>query len=389
MKTPILTLSRPLSSVLAAAVLCAAASTQNVLSYQPAGAASLLFEECIPGAACGSAGVPSSRTFAGPLRPTPPGVLDGAIAVDDRHALILATNGHTTIKRSRYPTLGCGSSGGALPDLSVPAAIGTVTGMAVDPGTNHLFLTNGTMLFRVDPSAGMTILCSWSASPLNILSGLEFDPAIPGELLAVSTAGEVARYSICGGLLSVSSPTYAWPGSPAVGVALDRTDAAGGQTYVLRANGDIYFHPAGPLLRNLAAGRVGLSFLPSALRLPGAVACAGASATPRISTLAFSGSTGFGLELCGIPAGTPFAVALLGLPSVPVPIAALPAGLLWVNAPIALGVPVAAGASSVGIPLSLAGITAPLDFDVQWGLPCSTSAVGHVLTDALQIEVGR
>ncbi|MFO1054776.1 MAG: hypothetical protein U1F36_21340 [Planctomycetota bacterium] len=381
----------PSRSVRLALLLAASASldAQQLISYLPGVAGGTFYEECAPSAACGTPGVPVSHSFAAPARPIV-GVLDGDVAVDDRAGVIFSTNGYGMIARNRFPRLGCVGAG-ALAALPFPPGMAVIRGMAVDPAARLLLLTDGNQVFTVDPGAGMATLAAFPSGLPVQLTGLCFDPALPGEILAVTAAADVVRYQrATGAILGVTPAIYAPPGSHAVGLAQDRTSAGGGHVFVLHAGGEVFDHTTGALLRTLAAGRVGLAFAPDALRLPGAVACAGATAEPRTSSLAFAGNAAFGLELCGIPAGTTFAVALIGLPSTPVSVATLPSGLLWVaGAPIALGVPVPAGSTSVAIPLSLAGITPPVDFDVQWGLPCAASAVGHVLTEGLQIEVGR
>lgn len=378
---------RILFAVPAIAALSATAMAQNVLSFLPNGATSEFVEECVPSPACGAPGVPSVRTFAAPSRPSVAAPL-GAVCVDDRAGVIFATNGNGVIVRTPYPFVGSPAASGTV-SLPIPAVVGTVTGMAVDPMARLLYLTNGTEIFQVDPGAGMAVLCSWLASPLNILSGLDYDPGTPGVLTAVSTAGEVAAYSLCGGLISVASPTYPWPGADAVGVARDRTDATGGAVFVLYANGRIFDHGAGALLRVGAANRVGLSFLPSPLRLSSGVSCAGAATRPLVSKLPVAGTAAFGLELRSIPSGTPFVMLLLGFPAVatPVPMAG---GSLWAHSGmVAIGMSVPAGATEVRAPLSLVGYGPPLGFDVQWAVPCSASAAGFVLSDGLQVEVGR
>jgi hypothetical protein len=367
-------------------MLSLATTAQQLLSYAPASAS--FVEECLPHGACGTAGVAPSRSFSGPAL-APGAAMDGAVAIDDRRGIVFATSGSGSITRTRMPGLGCGSPAALVP-LPIPSSIAVVRGMAVDPLSTRMFLTDGTTISVVDRVAGMAVLASFPSLMPVQLTGLCFDPATPTELLAVSVGADVVRYQISGGArLSVTPAPYASPGREATGLAIDRSAPSGGAIYVLHASGEIFDHTTGAVLRSGLVDRVGLAFVPSALRLPSAMSCAGGAAEPRLAALAVAGSTGFGVDLCGIPAGTAMALLLVGIPMVSSPIA-IPAGRLWVgSAPIAFGIPVAAGSRAVHVPLSLGGLSAGMSFDVQWGLPCSSSAGGIVLTDALQVMVGR
>src|SRR5690606_13238085 len=98
--------------------------------------------------------------------------------------------------------------------------------------------------------------------------------------------------------------------------AIDRSLPIGGTIYVLHASGEIFDHATGAVLLSGVPDRVGLAFVPSALRLPAGVTCASGTADPRLATLAVAGSTSFGVDLCGIPAGTSMALLLVGIPAV-------------------------------------------------------------------------
>ncbi|MBK8975766.1 MAG: hypothetical protein IPM29_07555 [Planctomycetes bacterium] len=377
----------PVLTLLAGAALAGAPNAQQVLSYLPNAGGSRFAEECVPSPACGGPGVVDYSMFPAPAMAVA-GPLAGAVCLDDRSGVIYATNGVGVITRSRYPNLTCAGSGGVLPNLPIPGMVGVVTGMAVDPVSKRLFLTNGTTIFEFDPPAGMALVSSWPAAPLNFLTGLDYDIDRPGVLTAVSSAAEVALYTIGGGLVGVSPATYPWPGAEAIGVARDRTDPAFGRTLVLHRNGELYDHSTGALVRTRAAGRVGLTFLPAPLRLPSGRSCAGIVPDPKVSAFPLAGSVTFGLELCNLPPGTPFALLLLDVPAVPAPVL-LPAGAVWFGAaPASLPVPVG-GAPSVAVPLPLAGLPVPLGFDAQWAIPCPAAPTGFIFTDGLQVELAR
>ena len=231
---------------------------------------------------------------------------------------------------------------------------------------------------------------------MNILSGLDFDPTQPTLVFAVTTAGEVATYNRGGGLVSVASPTYAWPGSIATGVALDLSDAAGGMFYVQHANGEVYNHTLGVLHATLPVDEVGLTFLASPIQLPSAGSCSGATPVVGVSDLVLADSPGFTLTLDGLPLGTPFVAWGIELPGGP---AAAPVGLpfacgdtLWLDPITPPGIvvltAVVAGASAP-LPLPLPAGSAGVRLFAQPLVPCALSPCGFVLPNAMQLEVAR
>lgn len=382
--------SRALGATLGVA-LAATVAAQNTLSYRPSGATSILREYPTASAAFNPAvpgpGVPVGA-MAGPAAAFV-GHPDGAVAVDNTTGLVFATNGAGVITRTFYPRLGCGPVPAPLAPLPIPAAIGNVTGMAFDPVARHLFLTNGIMIFEVDPAAGMAILCAWPQAPLNVLSGLDYDPATPGLVYAVSTAGEIGTYQRCVGLIAIAPPTYAWPGAMAVGLAMDKSSAAGGMWYVLHANGQTYNHSLGMLHDVGPANRVGLSFLASPVNLPSAGLCGGVHPEARVSELAVQNQPAFGIDVCNLPAGTPFAVLLVdfGFINPPNPFG----GNTWLPIPAlaAFFHLVPAGSTEAHQPLALPPGTAGLGLYAQWFVPCGGAAWPYITSDAMQIEVSR
>ncbi len=370
---------RSITTFLALAFAAAAAPAQNLLTYRPAGAGSDATEFPSLSPAFGGAGPGIVRpAFAAPARPAM-GAISGATEVDNTAEVVYSTNGFATIERRRYPRLACGG-GAALPALPIPAACQPVTGMAVDPVSKNLFLTNGATIFRVDPLAGMAILCSFPAAPLNILSGLDYDPANPGQILAVSTVGEVATYNLCGALVGFVAPTYAFPGGVAVGIAQDKSGAAGGNVYVAWSNGQVYDHTAGLLWRALPANQAGLAYLASPVILPVGMACGAAAPDASIDALATTGKATFGFTMCNAAAGTPAAVVVLS-PAMGV------APPFWLGAPLVApfgAVPVVGASANVAVPL---GLPAGAAIYQQWAFLCAAGGFG--LSSALQIEVSR
>lgn len=361
------------------ALVAVAVPSQNVITYRPNGPMSDHTEVPALSPAFGGAGPGIVRpAFPAAARPAT-AVPNGAVEVDSTAEVIYSTNGIATIERRRYPRLGCGVIAPLLP-LPIPMVCQPVTGMAVDPVTKNLFLTNGTMIFRVDPLAGMAILCSFPAAPLNVLSGLDYDSANPGQIRAVSTAGEVAVYNVCGGLVSFVPPTYAFPGGVAVGIAMDKSTAAGGDVYVAWDNGQIYHHTGGVLWQALPANQVGLAYLASPVVLPVAMACGAAAPHASVDALATTGKATFGFTLCNVPAGTPVAAVILS----PAMVAAPP---FW------LAPPVFAPFGAVGVVGTSANVPVPLGLPPgasvyqQWAMPCAGGGFG--LSTALQIEVSR
>jgi len=364
----------------AAALAAMAPRSQNLLAYHPAGGASDCTEVPALSPAYGFGGGPGivKAAFPAPARPAL-AALNGAVEVDSTAEVVYSTNGMVSIERRVYPRLGCGAIV-PLPALPIPAPCQPVTGMAVDPVTKNLFLTNGATIFRVDPLAGMAILCSFAAAPLNILSGLDYDPANPGQIMAVSTAGEVATYNLCGALVGFVPPTYAFPGGMAVGIARDKSNAFGGDVYVQWNNGQIYDHTAGVLWHALPANQVGLAYLASPVVLPVGMACGAAAPHAEINALATTGKVTFGLSLCNVPAGIPAAAAILS----PAMVVAPP---FWLAPPVVApfgALPVVGTSVSLAVPL---GLPAGAAFFQQWAMPCAGGGFG--LSTALQIEVSR
>ncbi|MBK8101347.1 MAG: hypothetical protein IPK26_30055 [Planctomycetes bacterium] len=367
-------------------------TAQNLLSYRPNGPLSRLLEAPAASPAWvppgGGPGV-GVGVMNGPPRPVPPALL-GAVEVDSTSGLVFSTNGQLSIERSFYPRLGC-TPPAALPSLPIPAPVGSVTGMAFDPVLHHLFLTNGGMIFEVDPAAGMTIVCMWPAAILNILTGLDFDPAHPDRLMAVTSAGEVAIYSRCGMLLSAVGPGYPFPGGNAVGIARDRSDCVASSVYVLWDNGDTYDHGLSALHHAGGGGRVGLTYAATPTYLPSAGACGGSDPDGRIAQFAVEDEPGFAIEVCGLAAGLPFAALLIDLPPAPIGVA-LPGicGTTWVPIP-ALFVgfaPVAPGATTASVPLPLPPGLCGLRLYAQWFAPCA-GPCGYATSDGMQLEISR
>lgn len=369
-------------------------TAQNLLSYRAAGAAnSALLEYPVVSLAftpAGGPGVPVGILPA-PARPAQPHPR-GSVAVDDTTGIVYTTNGLASIQRSWYPRLGLVPPTAALPSLPIPAVVGEVHGMAVDPASKHLFLCNGVMMFEVDPLAGMAIVSSWTQSPLNVLTDLEFDPGQPGFVFAVSTVGEIATYARSGGLVGVTVPSYPFPGGMATGLALDRSNVLGAppEFYVLWDNGDVYRQSTGTVHVGSMAAFAGLTYLASAVNLPGAAACGGSAPIVRTSTLVFDGSGGFGVEVGGFAAGTPFAALVLNAPgfgpATPMPplgVFWLPGG--WTHAFAVLPAP----DTSVRFPLPLPPAMAPFRFYAQAAISCPASSAGFVVTDAMQFEISR
>lgn len=354
---------------------------QNLTTYLPAGAGSVYNE--FP---ANSPATPSGALlgpYAGPARPlAAPEV--GAIAVDNERQVVYSTNGTNTIERRVYPRMRCGVAV-TMPSLPIPAAVGIVTGMAFDPATQTMFLTNGVTLFHIDPTAGMAVLCAWPAAPLNFLVGLDFDSATPGTVMGVSSAGEIASYAICGGIVGMAAPTYPWPGARAVGMCVDKSTAATRDPYVIYANGEIYNHAAGALVHTGAQG-VGLSYAASPVHLPSTGSCGGVAPRMWTNALATQGKASFGFSACNLPMGTPTAFLVLNGGFGP-PIAG-PWGTFWLaGAGAVIPVPVAGGATEASFALPLPGGTAGLGFYAQWAVPCP--AGGLAFTNALQVEISR
>ncbi|HEX5050411.1 MAG TPA: hypothetical protein VFZ65_01435 [Planctomycetota bacterium] len=391
-------------SFLAAAILLPglSLSAQNLLSYRPdggVGAPARMFEfPCRSPAWSPALGGPGlvPGPFAGRARPFVAAL--GACTVDSTAGVMFTTNGLVSIQRTQYPRIGS-STGAAIPDLPIPAVVGQVTGMAVDPVLHHLFLTNGPTVFEVDPTAGMAVLASFPAAPLNLLAGLEYDPAQPGLVFAVTTAAEVATYNRGGGLISAAPPTYAWPGADAVGIAYDKSNVAGGDFYVMHANGQIYNHTHGVLHTTEPANQVGMVYLPSPVQLPSAGTCGGVTPTVSVSELVVEGAGGFGLEIDNLPAGAPLAVWGVQVYG---PGTAPPVPPVWIGLPFACGdtlwpVPgmplltftaLGAGTSAV-LPLPLPGATAGWTLLAQPLVFCPSSPCGFILPNAMQCEISR
>lgn len=283
-----------------AAVLLFAGTSmgQNLLRYRPT-AGLPLRERPLPSPAwTGSGPGRLLPHHAGPARALLSGPR-GAVTINVADGVMLSTNGAGTIDRTEYSRTGL-ATGVVLPSLPFPAGVAQVNGMAFDPSSRHLFLTDGTTIYEVDPAAGMAVLFSFPASPMNTLAGLDFDRADPGHVYGVSTAGEVAIYDrYVGVMVSVTSPTYAWPGAEATGLALYKTAAPRRDFFVLHRNGDVYNHSTGVRIHNGLGGQVGMAYLPTPVHLPSS-----ASGSEEVMTSAFvvDGEARFGFELQGLAA---------------------------------------------------------------------------------------
>jgi hypothetical protein len=259
-----------------------------------------------------------------------------------------------------------------LPSLPIPAAVGQVTGMAVDPASKHLFVSNGASIFELDPIAGMAVVCMWPSTIAVPVTDVEFDPANPAEVFALDATGQILTYGRCGVLVAAMAPSYAAPVGMAVGLALDRSMPAGGALpfHVLWSSGNVYDQSLGAVHAGGFLNHAGLTFFASPIHLPSAGLCGGVKAQIRTSMPSIAGAAGFGFELGNVPAGTPFVALGVDLGLFGGPVALGGSGTLWVPGALASFV-VFPGAGTAAMPLPLPGGGALLGLQVTGPVPAA------------------
>ena len=365
-----------------------ALEAQNLLSYHPAGAAgSFAFEHPLPSPAFGAGGpAVAVGAIAAPARPFQPPPF-GSIAVDDTTGVVYTTNGFGSIQRSWYARLGCVPPVAPLAALPIPAAVGSVLGMAVDPVTKHLFVNNGVTVFRLNPLAGMAIVGSFATAPVANLTDLEFDAALPGVLRGVTRGGAIVEYAIGGGLLASLAPSYAAPaGSMAVGLALDRTSAIGApHFFVLWSNGQVFNQNSGAVHTAGLVNHCGLTFIASPQNLPSGGAIGGLVPQIRVASLAVPGIVP--IEIGNAPIGTFAAIFLqVGGYGPAMPLGA--AGTFWLGGalpPVVVATPAGTGSYAIVLPGGVVGYS----IYAQWLADAAAYPAGGAFTDAIQIEVAH
>ncbi|MFO1031314.1 MAG: hypothetical protein U1F60_09555 [Planctomycetota bacterium] len=385
-----------LFSAALAAGLANEAAAQRLISYDPATGAMAELQPptvFLP--------VPNPPLVGYPSVPILPAmaVMAGDATFNNRSGVTWFTNGGilAAMPSPTFPPLVMP----APPVIPIPAAVlaaigGPVSGIAIDPAANIMFLVSAPgIVIGVAPIPGMPILVP--AFPIGMLtgpiSGLEWD-GITGSLWAVDVAGFAYNFLVGGAPLAPPLPPVLPLPAPAGDIAIDKlaTINPAGQRPLYISSGPIVFDTRDPTGVPFPSGPVanGLAFM----NHPGATPPAGACVCPAFFTptnfttsVMSSGNGAWGIGMTGLQ---PFGLAIFGFDPVFNP------GFPMINGvgcPFGLTAPaiVLATADAFGnitAPISLALVPIGAGIYNQNAAVCPTDPLGYVLTPMQSLVAG-
>ena len=352
-------------------------------------------------------GGPLANTYGhAPALPPPAGPLAGAVTIDTMSGETWYTDGFTLAVMNhnayRVRTLP------AITMFPAPSPAGPagppLTGMALDPITNTLWVTDGTWIggaVPVPPPPPPAPPVTWNVPPAPAgfqitappLTGLEWD-SLSNSLWACDQLGFVYNFT--------PAPPYALmglipprgPAPPVTGISIDKTGMGG--IYVLGAGGLIFDYSSGVAFPTAGSGQeVGLTFHPVPAADPPGVP-GGICGCPNIPALGLRllgpmtrGMPLFGVDVTGV---APNQLVIFGFDfgaagPAPYPVVnGLGCGLgltftsfgfsVWANAAGTATLPIPFTAAPIGTVLYMQNVT-----------PCAADPLGVILTPALQVVV--
>jgi hypothetical protein len=387
---------------LAPFAFAAAAAAQHVVTYDPAPAGlGLFFEKQV-----------LSRLVPGPLPPepgyliapalppvAPVGAPAGDATYDGLRNRIWHTNGLLLAAQSSMSFQTVLPPIGPFPIAAgVLAAIGgPVTGMALDPVANVMYLASAAnVVIGVTPAPGTPVAVP--AFPLPFLpaplSGLDYD-SITNSLFACDVNGLVFNVTIGGAPLAPPIGPMGMPGV-AGDVCIDKT------TQLNVAGVRPIYVCAGPAIRDITTALApispnggiaptGLAFVGRAASQPGPSGSCGGF-TPNYMTLApmTTGNAGFGLRVKDLPPLSPVVFVVdWGFSPVGLPIFGGSLVHLIPGSPsLVTFVAFSDAAGEAALPISLAGVPAgvgALYTQALW--PCAAHPTGLAITEMQSFQV--
>ncbi len=310
------------ATVAALAALAATAHAQHLIAYDPPPiGAGLMSEVQLPTVMLPLPVPPVNIYPIVPLLPPPPAIVPqpGDSTFDSIAVVSWFTNGALL---AQMPTPSFAPAGPLPPPFPIAppvlAAIGgPVTGIAIDPVANIMFLTAAPgIVIGVVPVPGTPVVVPpfLPAFPMGPVTGLEWD-AISGTLLACDVPGTVYQFFVGGAL--AAPPVFAPPiPAPAGDVAIDKTglvNALGVRSIYVASAGVIVdvTQPAAPVLPSGLIGTCGLAFLPRpAQNQNGGCPCGPLLPVFATNSPMVAGNGAFAITVSGVPAGSPVIEAI-------------------------------------------------------------------------------
>lgn len=391
------TLPAFLFSAALAAGLANHAAAQRLLSYDPATGA---MAELQPPTVFLPVPNPPLLVYPSlPILPAPAAFMPGDATFNNRSGVTWFTNGGilAAMPTPTFPPLAMP----APPVMPIPAAViaaigGPVSGIAIDPAMNVMFMVSGPgIVVGVAPIPGMPIMVPAFPIPMlnGQITGLEWD-GITGSLWAVDMAGFAYNFLVGGAPLAPPLPPAMLLPAPAGDIAIDKlaTINPAGQRPLYISSGPIVFDTRDPAGVPFPAGPManGLAFM----NHPGATPPAGACVCPAFFTpsnfttsVMSSGNPAFGIGMTGLQ---PFGLAIFGFDPVFNP--GFPT-INGVGCPFGLFAPAivlatADGAGNITAPISLALVPIGAGIYNQNAAVCPTDPLGYVLTPMQSLVAG-
>lgn len=387
---------------LAPFLFAATAAAQHVVTYDPAPAGTGLFfeKQVLSLLAPGPMPFEPGYVVAGVMPPVAPvGAPPGDATFDGLRNRIWHTNGLMLAAQS---SLNFALVAAPLPPFPIAAGVialigGPVTGMALDPVANVMYLASAAnVVIGVTPAPGTPVVVPPFPLPFlpAPLSGLDYD-SITNSLFACDVNGLVFNVAIGGGPLAPPIGPMAIPGV-AGDVCIDKTtllNAAGVRPIYVVAGPAIrdITTPLAPISPNGGIAPTGLAFVGRAASQPGPSGACGLN-TPNYMTLApmTTGNPGFGLRVKDLPPLSPMIFAIdwafspVGLPI----FGGSPLHLIPGSPALVTFLAFTDAAGEARLPISLAGVppgVGALYTQALW--PCAAHPSGFAITEMQSFQV--
>ncbi|MFK7741060.1 MAG: hypothetical protein AB8H80_12130 [Planctomycetota bacterium] len=395
-----------LASVSLAMFLTAAAAPgQRLLAYDPMSAA--VHELQPPDVVLPGPFPPVAVYSSVPVLPAPPGAAvatPGDSTFDNRGGMHWFTNGLVvaSMPTPTFPPLVPPVSPTPIPAVILAAIGGPVTGMAIDPAANILYLCSAAgIVIGVTATPGLAVVVPAFDIPPGVsgITGLEWDGRTAS--LWACDAGSTCYHFLPSGVALGAPvvPAFAPPG-PAGDVAIDKMAKAnpvGVRPLYVTGGGMVYdVRDPGSPMQSLGAVSEGLSFANHALQVGPLGGCASCPTLPSggpINTSAgpaTSGNAGWSVGFAGL---LPFSFCAMGFDTVYLPTfptintVGCPAGLS-AGPTLTLFLLVADASGAVTQPISLAGVPVGATLYSQGFAFCSADPTGFVFSPFRAITVG-
>jgi hypothetical protein len=391
-----------LASLLPFAALAATAAAQHVVTYDPAPAGTgLLFEtQILSPIAPGVLPPDPGYLIATPLPMVAPAAApSGDATYDGLRNRIWYTNGQILASQGS-PNFSFG--GAALPPFPIAPGVlaitaGPITGMALDPVANILYVASGAgIVVGITPVPGTPVVVPPFPLPFlpAALSGMDYD-SVTNTLFVCDVNGLVFNITLAGVPLAPPIGPMAMPGI-AGDVCVDKTtqlNAAGLRPIYVCAGPAMrdVSTPIAPVRPNGGIAPTGLAFLGRAATQPGpSGTCGGITPTYMTTAPMTTDNPGFGLRVKNLPPAT-FVIFAVDW-------AFNPAGLPVFGGSLLHLIPGSPGLLTFGaistatgeadLPISLVGVppgTGPLFTQAVW--QCAAHPTGFAITELQSIQV--